>query len=559
MANTTCYILDAHLQPVPIGIPGELCIGGSQVGWGYLNRPDVNAEKFLPNPFHQGRMYRSGDVCKWLLNGDIDYVGRTDFQVKIRGYRIELGEIESVITKFEGVQECVVLALDHGTTKRLAAYVKPSPGVQLQSAEIIKFVGHHLAAYMVPSAVVVMLKFPMTVNNKCDRRALPAPDWTEGEGKFVAPTTEVDQAVIDVVREVLQLHGEQLGMQSDIFQLGASSLTLLRILNTLKAKFGVMVAVDDVRDNPTLAALSGLLMSGKKLTLEALPSPVNFQAGSPLSPPQEGLYVLYQMSPQSAAYNIPFAFRIRGVVHASRIQKALELVCARHVVLRCIFSEKNDKPIQTPNMSLPLVFRKMKCSAEDLPSLLSRMANEGFDITTTLPVRCAVIQLDSTEYVLFICFHHIVTDGLSSGIFFKELWTFYDTPSTILPPLAYTYADFVRWSNASYDTPEYKEKMAYWLGKLQSLKTLEMPTDHKRPPTLTSNGDHYNFVIKPEIANIVQKTASSLSCTIYELLLTVFKVLLYRYSGQSDIVIGSVLNGEGKENLKKMAASSLGV
>jgi len=265
MRNNRSYIVDANMNPVPIGVPGELCMAGSQVARGYLNKPDKTAEKFLLDPFDPAkkrRMYRTGDVCKWRPDGNIEYVGRTDFQVKIRGYRIELGEIETTLKQDDRIQDCVVLALEHSGGKRLAAFVTLVPGRSVTGGEVLEFAKEHLAAYMVPQACVVLDRFPLTVNKKVDRRALPAPDWQAAEAKsqYVAPVSDVDLALVRVVCDVLDLQTECVSMSSDIYALGASSLTLLRIVNCLLAELpSCQLTVADVREHPTLSAIAEVL------------------------------------------------------------------------------------------------------------------------------------------------------------------------------------------------------------------------------------------------------------------------------------------------------------
>ncbi|HHK5975639.1 TPA: amino acid adenylation domain-containing protein, partial [Serratia marcescens] len=424
IANTRIYLLDDHGQPVPLGAVGELYIGGVQVARGYLNRPELTAERFLSDPFAPGgRMYRTGDVARYLANGDIEYLGRNDQQVKIRGFRIECGEIEAVLATHPAVREAVVDARAVGDDKRLVAWVVPAADVaeETLAGALRQHVSAALPDYMVPSAWVVVAALPLSPNGKLDRRALPEPQGAQSQAAYEAPQGEHETLLAGIWRELLNV--EQVGRHDNFFELGGHSLLAVRLTNRLQ-QVEWQLPLQTLFANPTLLALAQQL----RRTDEALPPIEAMPRGAalPLSFAQQRLWFLTQLEGLSETYHIPLALNLRGELDLPAWRQSLDALYVRHEALRSRFVTVEGQPQAhiLPADALPLTvhdLRRQQDAQSQARQLAQRLTEAPFDLTQGPLVRAALIRLADEEHLFLLICHHIISDGWSTGILLREL------------------------------------------------------------------------------------------------------------------------------------------
>ncbi|MBD2773823.1 amino acid adenylation domain-containing protein [Iningainema tapete] len=557
IANTQAYVLDAQLQPLPIGVPGELYISGDGLARGYLNRPELTAEKFIPNPFYNSKfkiqnskLYKTGDKARYLVNGTIEYLERLDNQVKIRGFRIELGEIEATLGTHPGVQQTLVMVReDIPGDKRIVAYVVVKPEQSLVASELRSFLLDRLPEYMVPAAFVFIDAMPLTPNGKIDRRAMPVPK-TVGPVKQIAPRTPIEEAIANIWAEVLI---EQVGVDDNFFTLGGHSLLATQIISRIRTSLAVEIPLRDLFKNPTVSTLAQCvetaLQSGSSLLLPLLP--VRREQAIPLSFAQQRLWFLAQLEPGNAVYNIPVAVRLYGELNVAGLQQSLNCIISRHEVLRTNFAIQDGKPVQVIALSLTLSLatvdlqalveteREMTCQ-----EMLKLEALQGFDLSNEPLIRAKLFHLKQNEYVLSLVMHHIIFDGWSMSIFVRELAALYEgfctNKSTVLPQLPIQYADFAYWQQQWFQQGGYESQLAYWKQQLEGATfVLELPTDYPRKAHQTSRGAKQSIVLSRQLSDSLVTLSQFEGVTLFMTLLAAFQILLWRYSGQDDICVGT--------------------
>jgi len=568
ISNTQVYLLDKKLQPVPIGVPGELYIGGDGLARGYLNRPDLTAEKFIPNPFtHEPgeRLYKTGDKARYLPDGNIEFLGRIDNQVKIRGFRIELGEIEAVLSQHPGVRETVVIARENVTgDKQLVAYFVPHQELVPTNSDLRRYLKEQLPEYMVPSAFVGLQALPVTPNGKVDRRTLHSPELRpELELTFVAPRTPIEEMLANIWACVLGI--EQLGIHDNFFELGGHSLLATQIISRVRDTMSVELPLRCLFEAPTVATLAerveNSLHSGQ--FIQALPLlPIPRSGDIPLSFAQARLWFLDQLQPNSAFYNIPFALRLSGQLNIAALESSLNEIICRHEVLRTNFTKVSGQPIQVIASTLKL--KMLKVDLQNLPfcereleaqRLATTEAQRPFDLEREPLVRAKLLQLDETEYVFLLTLHHIIFDGWSTGVFYGELAALYEAKCTgkskVLPELPVQYADFAVWQRY-WLTPELLETQLNY-GKQQLLGApalLELPTDRPRKAVQSYRGAYQSFGLSLELSQALANLSKRAGVTLFMTLYAAFVTLLYRYTGSSDIVVGTPVANRNRQEIE---------
>ena len=557
IVNTQTYILDHHLQPVPIGIAGELHIGGDGLARGYLNRPQLTQEKFIPNPFSNSqseRLYKTGDLARYLSDGNIEFLGRLDNQVKIRGFRIELGEIESILNTHPQIQQAVVTAReDIPGNKRLVVYVVTSDE-SLSSNKLREFLKPKLPEYMVPSAFVTLDTFPLTPNGKIDRKALPAPDGEiTREHEYVAPRTPREEIIANIFASVLGV--QAIGIHDNFFELGGHSLLATQLISRLREAFELEIPLRIVFESPTVAqlepTLTQLRTTVQGLSLPPIQPREADREQLPLSWAQERLWFLNQLEGASATYNMPGAIRLSGNLDINALQRALSEIVSRHEVLRTSFPTVNGTPRQVidPEATLNIkVVDLQQLEATEPETVLIQQAQQEaitpFNLEIAPLIRCSLWQLDAREYVLLLTMHHIVSDGWSMGVFIQEISSLYQAftqgePSP-LPELPIQYADFAIWQRQWLSGEVLLSQLNYWQQQLEGApELLQLPTDRPRPNIQTHRGATQTFSLNIDLTQKLQTLSRESGTTLFMILQAAFATLLYRYSGQSDIVIGS--------------------
>ena len=554
IANTRIYLLDERGQPVPLGAVGELYIGGVQVARGYLNRPELTAERFLSDPFAPGgRMYRTGDVARYLANGDIEYLGRNDQQVKIRGFRIECGEIEAVLATHPAVREAVVDARAVGDDKRLVAWVVPAADVaeETLAGALRQHVSAALPDYMVPSAWVVVAALPLSPNGKLDRRALPEPQGAQSQAAYEAPQGEHETLLAAIWRELLNV--ERVGRHDNFFELGGHSLLAVRLTNRLQ-QMEWQLPLQVLFANPTLLALAQQL----RRTDEALPPIEAMPRGAalPLSFAQQRLWFLTQLEGLSETYHIPLALSLRGELALPAWRQSLDVLYARHEALRSRFVTVEGQPQAhiLPADALPLTVHDLR-GRQDAQSqarqLAQRLTEAPFDLTQGLLVRAALIRLADEEHLFLLTCHHIISDGWSTGILLRELGALYGAlrrgDADPLPPLTLQYPDYAAWQRR-YLTPERLAAQAqYWRETLIGAPALlTLPTDRPRPTVQSFSGGEVPIAIDAELTQALRQFSRQHGGTLFMTVLAAWSLVLARMAGQQELVIGTPEANRGR-------------
>ncbi|MEL5306740.1 amino acid adenylation domain-containing protein [Serratia nevei] len=554
IANTRIYLLDERGQPVPLGAVGELYIGGVQVARGYLNRPELTAERFLADPFAPGgRMYRTGDVARYLANGDIEYLGRNDQQVKIRGFRIECGEIEAALATHPAVREAVVDARAVGDDKRLVAWVVPAADVaeETLAGALRQHVSAALPDYMVPSAWVVVAALPLSPNGKLDRRALPEPQGVQSQAAYEAPQGEHETLLAAIWRELLNV--ERVGRHDNFFELGGHSLLAVRLTNRLQ-QMEWQLPLQVLFANPTLLALAQQL----RRTDEALPPIEAMPRGAalPLSFAQQRLWFLTQLEGLSETYHIPLALSLRGELDLPAWRQSLDALYARHEALRSRFVTVEGQPQAhiLPADALPLTVHDLR-GRQDAQSqarqLAQRLTEAPFDLTQGPLVRAALIRLADEEHLFLLTCHHIISDGWSTGILLRELGALYGAlrrgDADPLPPLPLQYPDYAAWQRR-YLTPERLAAQAqYWRETLSDAPALlTLPTDRPRPTVQSFSGGEVPIAIDAELTQALRQFSRQHGGTLFMTVLAAWSLVLARMAGQQELVIGTPEANRGR-------------
>ncbi|MFW9261381.1 amino acid adenylation domain-containing protein [Nostoc sp. CALU 546] len=563
IANTQLYILDQYHQLVPVGVPGELCIGGKGLARGYLNRPELTAEKFISNPFSQEatRLYKTGDKARYLPNGEIEYLGRIDYQVKIRGFRIELGEIEALISQYPVVRETVVVATD---TQSLVAYIVTRTEQTLAISELRNFLESKLPSYMVPTAFVILEALPLTPNGKVDRKALPTPSQTQliSQSNFVAPSTPIEEILISIWTKVL---GIEISIYDNFFEVGGHSLLATRLISQIRQVFQVELPLRRIFEKPTIIGLAKDIEKATRIGSES--QIANIERISrfhelPLSFAQQRLWFLAQLDPNSSFYNIPAAVRLQGQLHIKALQQSFNEIIRRHEALRTNFQAREGQPVaiisSETSLTLP-IFDISELSTNEQEAQVKQLAlaeaQQTFDLKNDLLLRVKLLCLSEAEYVVLFTMHHIVSDGWSIGVLVRELVTLYQAFCDEQPlPLAefpVHYVDFAAWQRQWLQKEVLQSQISYWLKHLENApKVLELPTDHPRPAIQTYRGATYSFELSSELSVALNQFSQQQGSTLFMTLLAAFQTLLWRYTSSEDIVVGSPIANRNRAEIE---------
>ena len=573
LSNIQVYILDTFLQPVPVGVAGELHIGGAGLARGYLNRPELTQEKFIPDPFSNysdSRLYKTGDLARYLPDGNIEYLGRIDNQVKIRGFRIELGEIETVLSQYSAVKTAIVMAREDETEqKRLVAYVvSQAEGISAQQeqsllpvTELRQFLKAKLPEYMVPSAFVILESLPLTSNGKVDRRALPAPDF-QSEEQYVAPRNPIEEILAAIWVKVLKV--EQVGIHDNFFELGGHSLLATQLISRIRKAFKVEMPLRELFVAPTVAALAQVIkrVSEQEERTELPILPRGKDAELPLSFAQTRLWFLDQFESDSSFYNIPLALRLEGNLNQDVLIQSLEEICDRHEALRTNFITIDGVATQVIQTQTPwtvtivdlqpLSSREQEIASQEL---IPNQAIQPFDLARDPLIRANLVILSETEHILLVCMHHIVSDGWSMGVFLQELTDLYNAyiqnqPSS-LKPLPIQYGDYTLWQKQWLQGDILQRQLDYWQKQLADAPALlSLPTDRPRPAVQSFAGAHLPFTLSWELSQKLTQLTQEQGVTLFMTLLTAFDILLYRYTEQEDILIGTPITNRNRSELE---------
>ena len=544
ISNTTAYVLDRDRNPVPVGSPGELYLGGEGLARGYINQPELTREKFVPHPFSDGTglLYRTGDVVRYLADGNIEFIGRADGQVKIRGFRIEPSEIEVVVKRHPNVEDAAVLAREDELGKRrLVAYIVPQN--RASAVDWQAFLQTKLPEYMVPSFFVSLEKLPLTPNGKVDRQALPAPGLQLKS--YRAPRSPQEEMLCAIFAEVLKV--ERVGIDDSFFALGGHSLMAIKLVNRIRGTLGIDLDVRSVFEMPIVAQLVTCVQ--RSTTAHSPIVRRQRPERLPLSNVQERIWFLDRLEGSSAEYNMAEAVRLRGELNLSALDLAVNALVERHESLRTRFGDANGQPFQIidPAVHRPLDVEDLSCIAEStretaLAAVVRREAEQRFDLKTG-PLFCVkLVRLGESDHVFVWSCHHTVSDGWSVALFNREIALLYEAfcagRQSPLDPLPLQYADYALWQREQLGSAESRSLLNYWREQLANGPTLELPIDRPRPAQPTHKAAHCSLLLPRQLTSELKSLSQEENCTVFMSFLAAFKLLLARHSGQEDISLG---------------------
>ena len=549
IANARCHILDARLQPVPVGAVGEIYIGGTGVASGYLNQPELTLQRFVEDPFHPGeRLYRTGDLARYQPDGNIEVVGRADFQVKVRGVRVELGEIETVLNRIAGVRQSVVIARDERRTgKQLCAYIT---GEQLDVPAIYRVLRSQLPGHLVPAAIVPLPALPTLPNGKLDRSRLPAPGANAAERGSVPPRGQTQEALAAIWQDVLGL--EQVGAEDNFFELGGHSLLATQVISRIRSTLHLDLPLRLLFESPTIAGLARQVTDERSRTHRVDEPPIERQTRErPLATSfsQRRMWFAQQIEPTGTAYNMPFATRLKGALNRQALIAAMQHIVDRHEGFRTTFALAEGEPVQVIAPPSPLSVEDIDLRSlprEEREPAAQRIFREHsmrpFDLASGPLYRFCIVRLEDDDHAVLLLAHHAIGDQWSATVVARELAVLYPAfcrgKPAPLEPLNIQYADFAVWQRRHLGGAALEAQVAYWREKLHRVPALELPTDKPRPRRRTSRGASIVQQIPPSTLAALKQMCAERGATPFMALLACFKVLLSRYASQTDIIVG---------------------
>ncbi|MEO6518234.1 MAG: amino acid adenylation domain-containing protein [Pseudoxanthomonas sp.] len=577
IANTTVWVLDPQGQPCPLGVPGELCIGGEGVTLGYLGREDLTADRFVADTYSQhagynaarATLYRTGDRGRWRADGQLEHMGRLDFQVKVRGYRIELGEIEAALTTCPGIAQAVVLVReDRPGDVRLVGYVVALAGADIDERNTIDGLKRALPEYMVPQHVVILDAVPLLPNGKIDRKALPAPDLDARREELVLPRNDLERAIAASMAQVLGL--PQISIHDNFFAFGGHSLLAAQLTSRLNRELGSSLTLRALFDGPTVAGLaeiaSGTLGAPARKTIERQQD----QSTAPLSLMQERLWLLEQFTPGQVTYNTPSGHRLRGPLDVAVFERAFDALVQRQSVLRTsvgtlggeafqiIHDNVGSSPLPVVDLGALPAERREQAALDDMRALVQT----PFDLGQAPLFVARLYRLADDEHLFFFMAHHAIWDGWSFDLLYSDLSAFYAAflsgREPELPELPVSYGDFSAWHREWVDGPEYAKQRDFWRERLGSNRDSgedamrAMPTDMPRRPGMSGGSNQYPVFIPRDLSDELHAAALKLDSTLFVTMLTAYFALMCGVSGQRDLIVATPVRGRNSDETENL-------
>jgi amino acid adenylation domain-containing protein len=568
LANTRVHVLDDRLRPLPVGVPGELCIGGDGVARGYRHRPELTAERFVTPEWASERLYRTGDKAFWREDGSLGFLGRFDHQIKLRGFRIELGEIEATLSSHPAVVSAAVLPVAVAGDTQLAAYVAVA-GTQVPEGDarqdflrgLKAMLARSLPDYMIPAIFVLIGKMPLNSSGKIDRKALPAPEDSDRRMQVYAPPrNDLEQALCALWQELLGV--ERVGIEDNFFELGGHSLLSTRMISRIRDELGIEAGVAALFEHPTIAEFAGVLLA--RQTEAPLPAiePAMDRDHLPLSYAQQRLWIIDRLEGQSAQYNMPYGFTLKGGIDRDTIERTLRTIIERHESLRTRFYEVEGEVCQ--HIDRDFDFRLVERDLTDLPyesqrAEIRRISIEDektpFDLGRDLMIRAQLLILSDHEHVLLFNIHHIASDGWSMKLLVLEFYRIYTAylhgRENPLSPLALQYGDYARWQREWLSGEVLEAQIRYWQERLRGIPRVHrLPLDKPRPKRQTFNGDSVAAVMGEAEIEAVRGYCQRCGVTMFMFMQTAFAISLARFGAERDIVMGTVVAGRGHKDVE---------
>ncbi len=553
--NMQLYVLDANLAPVPIGVPGELYVAGDCLARGYVNQPQLTQERFVAHPHVAGaRLYRTGDRARYREDGNVEFLGRVDQQVKLRGYRIELGEVEYVLSNFPGVYHAaVLLRQDKPEKHQLVGYVTGQLELKAKLDEIRSYVSTRLPHYMVPSVILWVEVMSLTPTGKINRSALPVPEEAAGQAAArVAPRNQVEEALAELWKSVLGV--SEPSIHDNFFERGGHSLMATQLVSRMRETFELEVSLRAIFERPTIVALAEevtRLRCGERMA-SAIPPIIQVPRDQPLplSYSQQRMWLMYRLAPNNTAYNMPFASRQMGPLDKSALRRTIDAICSRHEAFRTTFAMTGEGPVQivspfrSPHwVEVSLSRLPGKQRRQEAARLVEQEASQPFDLENGPLARFLLIEVEPEDHVLVLTMHHIIGDQWSFGVIGSEFALFYNAfcQGEVPPvkPVPLQYADYAVWQRRCLTDAWLSTQSEYWEKKLAGLSRLSLPTDYPRPVMQTFNGSYCMMELPASLIERLKQFSAERNATVFMTLLACFQILLSRYSGQSDVAVGS--------------------
>jgi amino acid adenylation domain-containing protein len=545
------YLLDEAGREVPVFGVGEIIYDSEYLALDYLNLPEKSAESYGPNPLTgEGRVFRSGDLGRMMPDGRLEFLGRKDFQVKIRGYRIELGEIEAALDNIMGIQKSIVAGFEKGEGDcYLAAYYTTIGGAEPDKKELRRLLGQKLPDYMIPSYFVRLEKLPLTPNGKVDRKALPEPEISGIDTgiNYEAPENEIEAKLVEIWREVLEI--EKIGTNDSFFDLGGHSLNATQVILKIHKELNVELPLRDIFNGPTVKELARRIANMEKNIHSAI-KVVEKKEYYPVSASQKRMYIVSRMDGGGISYNMTGAVIIEGEPDKKRLEKVFRTLVARHEAYRTSFEIVAGEPVQKIHEAVDFEISYQKMGDDKLEEKIREFI-QPFDLSKAPLLRVKLIELSQQKHIMIYDTHHIIADGTSTSILTGEFIRLYNGEE--LPELRIQYKDYAVWQNELHKTSKIKELEAYWVSRFSDeIPVLNLPTDYPRPTVQSFAGDQLKFEIEPELTQKLNRLALETGATLYMILLAALNILLSKYSGQEDIVIGSTIAGRPHADLEKI-------
>ncbi|MBA4602106.1 non-ribosomal peptide synthetase [Thermoactinomyces mirandus] len=550
IANNRVYVLSRQQQLQPVGAPGELCISGAGLARGYLHRPELTAEKFVENPFEPGeRMYKTGDIVRWLPDGRLEFLGRIDDQVKIRGFRIELGEIAHCLLQHPHIQDALVLTRSDAQGRNyLCAYFTAREGWTKQS--IRQHLEQELPYYMVPAHLIHMDRFPLTPNGKVDKKALPVPETKGKTNRSMPGTSETERRLIRIWKEIFD--AGQVGAADNFFDLGGDSLKLMRLLSRIRKEFQVRISIHDLYERPVLRDMATSIWKAETILQNDVFKTSRPGETYPTSSVQKRIYAVEQLENIGTTYHTPVMLELRGELDEKRLQSAFENFVQRHEALRTSFHLADGEVVQKVQSEVELPWKVYRASSMDEVKQIAETFISPFDLGKAPLFRVALIHHPDQRHYLVIDMHHIVSDGISvEEILYRELGALYK--GEVLPVPDLQYKDYAAWQQEWLKSEECRKQKEYWLNRLSgSIPVLELPTDYQRPFVQEFAGDKVRFSVGASLTERLKRIAKQENSTLFMMLFAAYKVLLAKLSGQEDIIAGFPVAGRGQPRLESV-------
>jgi amino acid adenylation domain-containing protein len=569
LGNTQIHVLDAHQEPVPVGVVGELWIGGAGVTRGYLNRPELTEERFIKDPFRPepgARLYRTGDLARYQADGNLECLGRNDFQVKVRGYRIELGEIEAALVADASIAQAVVIAReDRPGDVRLVAYLAPRAGARISVEDLRHQLSGRLPEYMIPAHFVALDSMPLLPNGKINRKALPAPGplALEPAADYVLPRTDLERVLAAAWQEALAV--PRVSVHDDFFLLGGHSLLAAQMVARLARDHRLAVPLRSVFENSTVASMAAALGDVRQ---EADASPGISrrpdQTQAPLSLMQQRLWFLEQYEPGRVVHNVPSAHRLRGPLDVSALERAFQEMTRRQTALRTVVREDEGTAVQVvlPQVSVHLELEDFSALPREEAEKAAAAGMEEelvlpFDLANGPLFRLRLFRIAHREHILFFMAHHLVFDGWSFDLLYEEISALYEAYThgepEALPELKVTYGDFAAWHREWMQGAELERQLAYWKERLRGgIAPLDLPSDRPRPPIMSGGGDTIWIEIGEARLLALAAVAQKAGATLFMTLLAAFQAFLHRYTGQTDFNVGTPVRGRSWPEVERI-------